>query len=214
MMKKLYKLAALLSLLAVVAAGGTLSALAFSGRLSPDRIDAVVNALRGDTTEEPPESPKTPTTATSYDELDEGLVKSDPVQEEVAWRSQERYLEEIDQKLALVNRVMLDVANRREAFERQRSLAADQDSQRAKSLTKDGYKKQIELLSAMKAKDGLRYLLSKDPLEAARLVMDMEDRKVKRLLGAARTAEEKARVHEIMNLLTTIRSGLSKTDRE
>ena len=200
MIKKLYNVVAFVALLhvtAVVLAGGFLI---LGGSLDATKINAALAGLRG----EVPEG----MTILDESEADDGPVPQaaqkkqwvpGDMDHEILQRETERAKEELRQRLALNNRILLRVTTEREAFLRQKEDEARDrvagDAQRQER----GFRKQVGLLEGMPAADAVDFLLTlDDPDMAARIMFEMDDRKARKMLGAAGGADQRAKMMEIL----------------
>lgn len=200
MLKKLYHVAAFVALLhvtAVVLAGGFLI---FGGSLDATKINAALAGLRGEVPD-------------GMNLLDEPETGDGPIQQavqkeqwnpgdmdhEILQRETERAKEELRQRLALNNRILLRVTTEREAFDRQKEDEARDrvagDTQRQER----GFRKQVGLLEGMPPADAVDFLLTlDDPDMAARIIFEMDDRKARKMMSGAAGADQRAKMMEIL----------------
>jgi len=200
MLKKLYHVAAFVALLhvtAVVLAGGFLI---FRGSLDATKINAALAGLRGDV----------PDGMILLDEsgTGDGPIQQDAQKEqwnpgdmdhEMLQRETERAKEELRQRLALNNRILLRVTTEREAFLRQKENEARDrvagDAQRQER----GFRKQVGLLEGMPPADAVDFLLTlDDPDMAARIMFEMDDRKARKMMSGAAGPDQRAKMMEIL----------------
>ncbi len=200
MLKKLYNVVALLALLHVTAVVLAVGFLVLGGRLDATKINAALAGLRGDVPEgmvvldesEPADGPVQQ--AVQKEQWDPG-----DMDHEILQRETERAKEELRQRLALNNRILLQVTMEREAFLRRQEAEArdrvESDTQRQER----GFRKQVELLEGMSPADAVDFMLMlDDPDMAARILYEMDDRKAQKMVGAAGGADQRAKMMEIL----------------
>lgn len=199
MVKKLYNVLALVTLLHVVAVVLTGAFLVLTGRLDAQRIDAALAALRG----ESPAPDEAVEDAAAADAPVRQAAQKHPwdpgeMDHEILRRETERAKEELRQRLALNNRILLQVTTEREAALREREQAAKMRVQADEQRNEQGFRKQVELLEGLSAEDAVDFLLTlDDPDMAARVLYEMDDRKAQKLVGAA-TGDRRVRMMEIL----------------
>ena len=182
--RKAYHLVALLALIHLLGLAGGAALLVTTGRLTPQRVRAVVDVLGG---EAPGAEESVP------DAGEQGEMSNAPAQppapgsvaEELARRNLERVVMEANQRLILANRQMIEVKRRREELEKQEAERAQLHSRQAEESAKEGFKKDLEILSVLKPKVALDSLLTRPIDDAARMVMAMDARTSKKIIEAA-----------------------------
>ena len=127
------------------------------------------------------------------------------VELEIVRREAERTREELRQRLALSNSILLRITAERESFRRERE-AADQMAQAHRlELETEGFEKQIALLGGVKAKTAVEHLLGLgDPDEAARILLAMDTRKAKKIVEAARRPDQMEQMKSILRRLREV----------
>ena len=173
-LRKTYHLVALLALIHLLGLAGGAGFLVTTGRLTPQRVRAVVDVLRG----EAPGAEESEPDAGEQGEVPDAA-------EELARRNLERVVMEANQRLILANRQMVEVKRRREELERQEAERAQLHSRQAEESAKEGFKKDLEILSVLKPKVALDSLLTRPIDDAARMVMAMDARTSKKIIEAA-----------------------------
>lgn len=184
MLKKVYRLAALMALLNVLAVGGLVSVLAMQGKLSRERVEAVAKALR--------EGPAPVEAAGEAPVVEEG--KSAPTtqpaapeasREALSRRNFERLKAEAAHRLVLANRTMVDLTRQREQFQREMEEQSRTNKQRAAAQGEATFQKDLELISQEAPKVAIEHLLLRPVDDAARLLMAMDVRKGKKMIETA-----------------------------
>ena len=113
MLRRVYHLLALGALLNLLVLGGTGAYLFSKGHLSRDKILQMAEVARGDDTaeevEEDPVAPEEPSA------MGAGVDLSTESQyaQEIAVREMQRFRDEMDQRMALNNKIMLQITTRR-----------------------------------------------------------------------------------------------------
>ena len=183
-LKKAYHFVALLALIHLLGLAGGAAFLVTTGRITPQRVRAVVDVLRG---EAPGAEESEPDAGEQGEVPDAGAQPPAPgsVAEELARRNLERVVMEANQRLILANRQMVEVKRRREELERQEAERAQLHSRQAEESAKEGFKKDLEILSVLKPKVALDSLLTRPIDDAARMVMAMDARQSKKIIEAA-----------------------------
>lgn len=206
MIKKIYHAVALFALLNVVVIGGGAGYLYSTGDLTAERIDQVAAVLRGEWPQpqeaeaEVVEERADPTR--SAESLDQ-----EQVEEELMRLQADRRRAELQQQAATVAAARLEVTRQREALERRDAEIRAQAKRREKEEGSQGFKKELDLLSSVKPKVAVGYLLEKPREDAATLLLQMETRKGKRLVEAAKTASQRRAMAEILEMLREMSPG-------
>jgi len=198
MLKRIYNSVAVLALIHMFGLAGGLAFLASTGRLTPENARAVVEVFRSEAADsEEGES-------ASGREAPVAQAPAPPpagsVEEEVARRNLERVIMEANQRLILANRQMVEVKRRREEL-------ADREAERAKARVeqagqsaREGFKKDLEILSVLKPKVALDSLLARPPEDAALILMAMDARRGKRIIEAAQKDPRKRAAMQAIQL--------------
>ena len=129
---------------------------------------------------------------------------------EILRREAERVKVELDQRLALNNAIMLRITQERDAFRRERDAEAARKKAAIEEQKAVGFEKTIELYESLSPKVAIEYLLDiSDPNESARVLLKMETRKAKKIIEAAKQAEQKGRMKDILKRLREVAPGRS-----
>jgi len=135
------------------------------------------------------------------DSLDNADAMSQ-VQMEIVQREAERIRVELDQRLSLINSVLLRVENERKSFlaERERARQADKEEREARKDV--GFEKQVAIFESLSPKVAVQHLLSmNDSDEAAKILMSLDTDQAKKIVEAARRGEELMRMQAILQSL-------------
>lgn len=202
--KKTYRLAASLALWHLLAGGAFGAYWLGSGRLDLDRMRRIAAILAGK--EEPMPMP-----AESSDpsRLLPVLAESKPAErredEELAWRTAERYRVEIEQRLKFINAERLDLTRQREELERLREQDRRREQEEIETVSGPGYEKELELVTTMAPKAALKHLLTLPDADAARVLFELETRKAKKIIESAKTAEESTKIEMVLRLMRELK---------
>jgi hypothetical protein len=196
-LKTVYQLVALVALInAVILLGGLGYAIA-TGKLTPERVRAMVDVLH---TEETPA--ETVGDAVESDKAQQLAMATPPPvgsnSEEVIRRDLERQAMETEHRLILARRQMVEVERRREELEQAEAKRAELLDAEAAESAQLGFQKDLEYLAALNPKIAVDVLLAKEIDAAARLLVAMETRKGKKIIEAAqKDPRQRARMLEI-----------------
>ncbi len=179
-------------------AGVTLYAFAHHG-VTAERLRKAVAILRGE-----PESHAEPTTrpaepvivAVEKPKPADGAETNDVVRTEL-----ERRRREIEDGWRLLETQQLALVRDRETFEaetRRRQAAVQEAAEKAGD---SGYKKELEVLGGLKAKQAKDLLKQKKDADVAAILLKLEDRKVRQIVGECKTNEERLWIGRILDQL-------------
>jgi flagellar motility protein MotE (MotC chaperone) len=197
--KKTYHTVALLALLNLLALGGGVGYLLATGQLNRQRIEAMGDVLRSKDAAAEGEAP-----AEATKEEEPALVErvgNAQLEDEIFRRMADRRRAELDQMNATVRAARLEVVREREALSRREEEFKSQLRNRRKQLETEGFQKDLDLFSSMKASDAIYYLLQKPKEDAAKLLLAMETRKAKKIVEAAKSPAERQAMSEILAML-------------
>ena len=204
-MRRVYHLLALGALLNLLVLGGTGAYLFSKGHLSRDKILQMAEIARGhDTDEEVEEDPVAPeepsATATRVD-----LSTESQYAQEIAVREMQRFRDEMDQRMALNNKIMLQITTRREALEREIRAFQRRREQDVEVKDNEGFKKELEIFESLKPSAAMELMLSKGSVDdAAKLMLQMESRKVAKIIEAAKTPADKMKLATIQERMKEV----------
>ena len=209
MLKRGYDALALLALLNMLGLVGVIGAFFGTGALTQEKAQSIVGILRGADSKSADLQANGVTAATSNAESGPvGTKRSDApsamsdTEMEVVYREAERVKTEIDQRLALVNSIMLKVRTEREAFRTEQETAAKQVRLVEEKKKDEGFRRGIEILESLSSKMALRHLLAvSDTDEAARMLMAMNTDRARKIVESAKRGDDLARMKEILRRL-------------
>jgi len=219
---KFYQFVALVALIHSVAILVGVGLLAKSGKLNKESVLAIANVLGFGEDADADESTDTKDLSTPpSDEPQKAKSSTAPVtnsvQEELARRSLQRAVTQAEHRRVLAQRAMLDVRRRREELERLAQQQTTKVETQTKQKAKEGFKKDLEILSSLKPKIALDSLLARSIDDAAQMMLLMETRQAKKIMEAARKDDGKwAQMIAIENKLreATTLDGVEEADSE
>lgn len=127
------------------------------------------------------------------------------VRDEIAWRNTERYRTQLEQRLKFINAERLEVDRRREEFERMQEQVRLARQKRAQRQAQAGYEKELEIVAALKPSAALEHLLTMDDGEAARVLFQLDTRKAKKIVEAAKTEAQMSHMSTLLKLVRDIK---------
>ncbi|MCH8966652.1 MAG: hypothetical protein IID43_03155 [Planctomycetes bacterium] len=216
-LRRAYEAVALFAMLNVLVFGGATAYLVGSGIIDGEKLRSIAAVLRGeneatsqeeesevakqpDETEEAKRAGPTPGNSTMILQMNSEILR----------REAERVKVELDQRLALNNAIMLRITQERDAFRRERDAEAARKKAAIEEQKAVGFEKTIELYESLSPKVAIEYLLDiSDPNESARVLLKMETRKAKKIIEAAKQAEQKGRMKDILKRLREVAPGRS-----
>jgi len=200
--KRAYEIVALFALLHVVALLGVAGYLVGTGVVDAQKVQQVADMLGGTQQTDEFEDESANAGEPGSDEASRSLQTgrtfaraeaggSLEANEEMLRREAQRIETELEQKLALTNSIMLRVQMEREAFTRERTEAAQRDKQQEATREDEGFKKQLAILENLSPKIAVEHLIAlPDPDIAARLLAEMQPRKAKKIVEAAKKGNQ------------------------
>ena len=194
-LRRAYELAALFALLNMVAVGGLLTYLVGTGAVDGEKIRKVAAVLRGDqpaqTDAIPGEPAKPPPVAPAKTASSADAGAESEVEVEIVHREAERIKAELEQRLALNNSILLKVRTEREAFQKEREAAMGREKASSEVRRDDGFRKQVEILESLSPKIAVQHFLAlEDVDEAAKMLLEMDTGRAKKIIEAAKRPEE------------------------
>jgi flagellar motility protein MotE (MotC chaperone) len=199
-LRRAYDLAALFSLLNL-AALVIIAAIAFgTGAIDRARIARIAALLQG----EAEVAPAAPSSADGSDTPPMPIpgpreTSAGPEDLEIRRRETDRLKTELEQQTALMNGMMLKITTDRDELRKERERMKAPPPPDLKQRREEGLKKQIEIFEQLTPKVALEHLLAlSDMDQAARVLSELEPRKAKRIIEAAKTPEQSNRIQEIL----------------
>lgn len=205
--RKAYDLAALLALLHLFALGAVGVYMVGTGAMSLERLRGVVAVLRGEGPSDEESAQEVPAETVEPESTDvtgaDGIDSRDQL--EILRLEAARIKAVLDQRLALNNSIMLRVTTERKAFQRERAEAVKREQTAQSRRNEEGYRKQIEIYEGLAPKIAVQHLLAmNDPDEAARILLEMEVRKAKKIVEVAKRGDQLRQMQRILERVRAV----------
>jgi len=208
-LRKTYDVAAIFALANLLVFGGLAVYLIGSGTLAPEKIERIAAVLRGEEEStggagapEGTEADSAATAASVVGQSAEAASAASQMEEEITRREAQRIKAELDQRIATVNQVLMRVTLEREAFERKVEAEAQRKQEVTASQDQEGFKKELEYFENLSPKVAMQHLLAKpDADDAARILLEIETRKGKKIIEAAKRGNQMERMKVILQRL-------------
>lgn len=205
MLKKTYHMIAALALLNLLALGAGIFYLVSKKGLDAERVRKIAAVLRGEDQVDQDGSDESPDDQEARGSGLSVLSKEEErVNDEIRWRNADRYRAQIEQRLKFINVARLDVDRRREEFQRLREKERAELRKRESIAAQPGYQKELDIISALKPKVALKQIMSMSDADAARILFQLENRKVKRIFEAAKMDAELEKLITVRRLIRDI----------
>jgi hypothetical protein len=202
-LKRTYDAVALFALLNIVALGGLGIYLAAGKVVDREKLRRAVAVLRGKdatpgrlTVSQPPDA--------AADDVSVPVRGADGVagsqmELEILRRESERVKTELEQRLALNNSILLRVMTERESFRRERQEALLQREAAEQQRREEGFRKQIAIYESLAPKIAVQHLLDMpEPDEAAKILLEINTRKARAIVEAARRGDQMSKMKVIL----------------
>jgi len=222
MMRRIYDILAFVSLLNMLALAGVMGYFVSSGLVDTSKMQKVMAVLRGDEmadakpmeegTEKAADSiPTSPATMAAHaDAADEAPITSQ-MDLEIMRREAERIKEELRQRLALNNSILLRVTTERESFMKERDTAKKQQDAQMAQRQEGGFVKQVEIYEGLAPKLAAQHLLGiQEPEEAAKVLLSMDPRKARKIVEAAKRGDQMDRMMVILQRVREVAPAKSE----
>lgn len=201
--RRAYDGLALFALLNVLGVGALGAYLVSGGVLNADKARRIVGVIRGTDVslddETAPEEPVEAGTDATQPAAGTDAVVESQMDVEIIRRESERIKAELDQRLALNNSILLRVVTERERFQRELEEAASRQEESLKRRREEGFRKQIAIYESLSPKVAIQHLLAlEEPDDAARILLEMETRKAKKIVEAAKRDDQVEKMKKIL----------------
>lgn len=199
--RRLYDGVTMFALLNVMGLIGLFAFLTSTGALDGEKLRNIVAIMRGEGVMMPKDDEETATPKRLPEVAPSAVltaVDSD-MDVQIMRMEGERIKAELDQRLALNNSILLRVTTERERFKRERDLAQRRETKAQVKRQSEGFKKQIAIYEALAPKVALEHLLSiAEPDDAAAIFLEMETRKAKKIVEAAKRGDQMEKMKTIL----------------
>lgn len=202
LLRRSYDAIALFAVLNLLFLGGLGGLLVANGAITRETLPKFAAVVRGAEVVQPDGTEPVPT------DQPEVQVETDPVpfapetaqiDMEIYRREAERIQEELRQRLALNNSILLRITTERQVFQREQDVAEKQEEDTRRLKQSRGFEKQVAILEGINPSTALNYLLGlENPDDASELILSMNDRKAKRVVDAAKNPDQQRRINQIL----------------
>ncbi len=205
MMRRAFDFASILAMIHLAVLMGLGGYLASTGTLNRELLQQVVMLVRGEDPIVDAVKENENTDQVIAGEKDEGETAfvASQTDMEILQLEASRIKTELDQRLALNNSILLRAMTEREAFKKERKSAEQLDQQDDQKRKQMGFRKQIAIYESLAPKIAVQHLLNlPDMDEAARILLELETRKAKKIVEAAKSL---AQIHKMQQILQRVR---------
>jgi len=200
MLKRFYHLLALLAMINLFAVAGLVAYLFGSGRLNAERVDQIALVLRGEFPASQPAVASTRPADAEDKPQRAGLEIADRRDEQEllklvrSRRERERQDRDVlDQRIQLETRQLLEKLEKKEKELQQQKQVLSTEGEQA------GFEKELSALSKIEPKLALQLMKSQmKEADAVRLIMKMDENRVKAIINACKTEDDKAWIGRIL----------------
>ncbi|MFQ5413625.1 MAG: hypothetical protein ACE5E6_04115 [Phycisphaerae bacterium] len=198
-----YDLVALFALLHMAALVGVGVFLVGTGRLDRAKVQRIAKVVRGE--DEAPDDQDPDQLASTIVEPEARPPVESETEREIVRREGDRVKVELDQRLATINRLMLRLSTKRDAFRREVAENATRQAETEKVGRHEGFKKQLAYIESLKPKVAVKHLLAiPDPDDAATFLLQMDERKGKKIIEAAKTGVQLVKMQDILRRVAKV----------
>lgn len=167
--------------------------------LQKDRLRNAYAVLTGDSEDDT-------TTMPAGDESQRVITSSERIKrnkdaDEIARTELERRKREIQNGWDLLERQQLALLKSQESFEETKKRQREEQERRAEEAGDEGLKKELDILSGLKAKDAKELLKLKADADVVRIMLQMEPRKARKIVGECKKNEERLWIGRILEKL-------------
>lgn len=205
MMRRAFDFAAILAMIHLAVLLGLGGYLVGNGMLNKELLRQVVMLVHGEDPIVDQVKDNENTDLMIAGEKDEGETAfvASQTDMEILQLEASRIKTELDQRLALNNSILLRAMTEREAFKKERQSASQLDQQDNLKRDQVGFQKQIAIYESLAPKIAVQHLLNLDDMdEAARILLEMETRKAKKIIEAAKNLVQ---IHKMQQILQRVR---------
>jgi len=214
MLRRIYNLIAVFALLNMLVLGGAAGYLVSKGYLTSDKLRRIGQVVRGEDEQEPEAAEKQPEAdapaeaSPAQSELTSvpiDLSKESQYAQEIVFHEMQRFKDEMDQRMALNNKIMLMITTRREALERDIKAFQQRRQQDVEIVDNEAFKKELEIFESLKPVTAMERLVAKSNVEdAAKLMLQMDSRKVAKIIEAAKTPADKLKLQAVQERMREV----------
>lgn len=202
LLKRAYETVSMFALFNLLALGGLIGYSVTTGVVDAEQLRRIGAVLRREddgassmaSEEEQNQEPKEAVAAKRAMTVPEAQMEL-----EIIRREAERVEEELRQRLALNNSILLKVTAERERFNREQEDGLRRDEAAKKDRQRTGFQKQIAIYEGLASKIALQHLLGlNDSAEAAEILLAMTTGKAKKIVEAAKKGNDLSAMQTIL----------------
>lgn len=220
-LKRVYDGLVLFAVLNVLGLAGLGAFLVSTGAVNGEKLRRIVSVMRGEEldsdeveqSEQPVETDEEAVPGAAAE-----TVFEPEIDVQIMRLEGERIKAELDQRLALNNSILLRVMTERERFRGEQDEATRQQQLSTEQRSSEGFKKQIAIYEALSPKIALEHLLGiSEPDEAAGILLEMNTRRAKKIIEAAKRGGQMAKMRVILQRVREVapdRAGELDTGEE
>lgn len=199
-MKRLLTAMALVSMMNMAALAGLVGYGWSKHWLEKDRLTRALAILRGD------EGEPTQTSQPSLEKEKPTFIASERLQREqeageITRTELERRQREIRSGWELLERQQLAFVRAKEEWEENRKRQEEEERRRLEEEEDSGFKKELDILAGLKAKEAKELLRLKKDADVVRILLEMEPRKARKIVGECKKSEERLWIGRILEKL-------------
>lgn len=182
-----------------VAGLGALAAYAYShGWLQREQVREAISVLRGEPTTAAPTS--MPAATMPAEEM-AGRPHPDEESSKVAALELDRRRQEVRDGWRLLEVQQLALVREKESLDEEKQRKQAEMSARLQHTGETALQKEIDILSGLKPKQARELLKQKQDADVLRILLAMEDRSVRRIVGECKTSEDRRWIGRILGKL-------------
>ena len=121
--------------------------------------------------------------------------------DQIARTELDRRSREIQDGWAMLERQQIALVQARESFEARKKEYEEALARRAAASGDDGLKRELDILSGVKAKDAKELLKLKQDADVVRILMAIDERKARKIVSECKTDEERSWIGRILEKL-------------
>ncbi len=204
-LRKTYDAVALFSVLNILVLIGMVAFLVGGGVIDGDKVQAIAAVIRGDVIEPEAVVEKEESLVEQVENPGTGPLSfsASQIEREILQRESQRYKEELKQRLALNNSILLRISTERESFRKERESAAKRDLEEVKRREGVGFSKQLDIYNQLAPRVAVQHMLAmKNPDDAANVLLQIPSKKAKKIVEAAKRGDD---LQKMMDILRRVR---------
>lgn len=201
MFRRIVSILGILSLVAVLAAGGAAAYLAVKGTLNKQSLKTAVAAVTSQPAQAGAAASQPGTTSQPGPAPASKLLAEGRQTEAAAMGELEMFRRQVNNERSMVEAARLEMQRERERMDQQRKQWEANRQKDLEASQQSGAQKELEILSSIKPAQALSVLRGKPDPQAARSIMAMETRKAKKIIELCKTTEETEWRKRILELI-------------